>query len=155
MKKYTMKPSALWIICIVIALATAAASYLVWRYLSAYEILMFVLIAIFIFLGFLFGFWLLPAYFRRTVICLAEGEITIHTGIIFLRRAQVKLRSAQYVTRIASPLAKYSGFNFLAIHALGGNLLLPFLRQEDCDELEKALSEAIRGCDREIGQESE
>ncbi len=147
MRKFTLKPSALYIICGLIAIVTGAASYLVWRYLGSFDILMYVLIAIFVFLGLLFGFWLLPAYFRRTVVCLSADDITVHTGLIFFRREQMKLKTAQYVTRVSSPLSGITGFNFLVIHALGGNMLLPFLRTEDCDELERALSAAVTGAE--------
>lgn len=143
MKKFTFKPAALYIICAMIAILTSAASFLAWRYLKSHAVLMYMAIAIFVFVGVLLGLWLLPAYFRRTFICLSADSITIYTGIFYLKREQLRLSSAQYITRISTPLSSISGFNFLMIHALGGNMLLPFLKSEDCDEIERMLSNKI------------
>ena len=145
MRKFTLKPAALYIITGMLALILGGGCVLSWLYLSSMEILMYVLIAIFIAIWFILGFLLLPMYFRRTVIFLSPTEITLHTGIIFLRRSQIKLSSAQYVTRISAPLSGFSGFNFLVIHALGGSLILPFLSISDCDELERAIGAVICG----------
>lgn len=118
MRKFTLKPAALYIITGMFTLLFGGGCVLSWLYLSSMEILMYVLIAIFIAIWFILGFLLLPMYFRRTVIFLSPTEITLHTGIIFLKRSQIKLSSAQYVTRISAPLSGFRGSTFwLSTHS--------------------------------------
>ena len=135
MRKYTLKPSALYIICGAILVLAAALTLLVWQFLSSFKILMYALIGLFWGLAVLFGFILLPMYFRRTVIYISSNEITLHTGLIFLRREQVKMSAVQYVTRVSLPLGGVTGFNFIVARALGGSVVMPFLNVTDCDEI--------------------
>ena len=51
----------------------------------------------------------------------------------------MKLPAVQYVTKVSLPLSSLSGFNFIAVHALGGTMILPFLNSVDCDEILSAL----------------
>lgn len=139
MRKYTMKPAALYLMSGLIFAAAILASALIRAYLGSFKILMFSLIGIFLSLAVLFGLILLPMFFRRTVIYVSPGEITVHTGLLFLRREQMKMSAVQYVTRISLPLSGFSGFNFIAVRALGGTLLLPFLNSVDCDEIMNSL----------------
>ena len=41
----------------------------------------------------------------------------------------------QYVTRVSLPFSRALGFNFLVVRGLGGSIILPFLRYEDCQEI--------------------
>ena len=91
----------------------------------------------------LFGFIVLPSYFRRTVIYISDAEITIHTGIFFYKREFMKMSAVQYVTRISLPLSSFSGFNFILIRGLGGTIILPFLRTTDCDDITNLLHAKI------------
>lgn len=139
MRKYTLKPAALYAIDAVIFIIAALLSALSWYYLTSIKILMYVLIALFSGLAVIFGIFLLPIYFRRTVIYLSAEDITVHSGVIFYRREQMKISAAQYLTRFTMPFGSVFGFNFLVIHGLGGSLVLPFLREKDCREIEAAI----------------
>lgn len=139
MRKYTMKPAALYIISAAIFAVSAAATVLAVNYLSSFKIIMYVLIGLFWGTAVLFGLLLLPMFFRRTVIYVSGAEITVHTGIIMLRREQIKMSAVQYVTKISMPLSSFSGFNFIVVRALGGSIMMPFLNSVDCDEILSAI----------------
>ena len=139
MRKYTMKPAALYLISGTLFLAAALATLLSRAYLYSFEILMYSLIGLFWVIAVLFGLILLPMYFRRTVIYVSPAEITVHSGLLFLRRDHMKMSAVQYVTKISMPLSNLTGFNFIAAHALGGNILLPFLNSVDCEEIMNSL----------------
>ena len=140
MRKYLPKSTALTIIKLaILALITIGIRI----YLVSFRILMIVLICLFWTLGVLFGFIVLPSYFRRTVIYISDAEITIHTGIFFYKREFMKMSAVQYVTRISLPLSSFSGFNFILIRGLGGTIILPFLRTTDCDDITNLLHAKI------------
>lgn len=139
MRKYTLTPAAKHIICTAIFLLAAGATFLVLRYLSSIKILMYVLIGIFWTTAVLFGLLLIPMYFRRTVIYISGVEISVHTGLINLRRDHLKTSAIQYLTRMSLPLNGITGFNFIMVRAMGGSILLPFLRIQDCEEIENTL----------------
>ena len=143
MRKYTMKPAALYTICGVLFLAGALASGLAWRYLGSLKILMYSLVGLCFGTAVLFGVILLPMYFRRTVFYISQSEITVHTGLIYLKREHMKMSAVQYVTRISMPLSSLSGFNFVILRALGGNLVLPFLGTAECEEIAQAVQGEI------------
>ena len=139
MRKYTMKPAALYLISGALFLVAALATLLLRAYLDSFEILMYLMIGLFWVIAVLFGLILLPMYFRRTVIYISPTEITLHSGLIFLRRDHMKMSAVQYVTHVSMPLGGITGFNFIAVHALGGNVVLPFLNAVDCEEIMNTL----------------
>ena len=139
MRKYTMKPAALYIMCAALFVFAALATILCRVYLYSFEILMYSLIVIFWVSAILFGLILLPMYFRRTVIYISPTEITVHSGLFTLRRDHMKMSAVQYVTSVSVPLSAFSGFNFIAVKALGGSVILPFLRSSDCEEILNSL----------------
>ena len=145
MRKYTFKPSALYIMSVAMFLAAGIGSALAWRYLGSFRILMFVLIGLCVGAAVLFGLILLPMYFRRTVIYISQSEITVHTGLIFLKREHMKMSAVQYVTLISTPLGGVTGFNFVILRALGGSLVLPFLSVKDCEEILTVVQSEIAG----------
>ena len=135
MRKYTLKPSALYLICGAIFILAAALTFLAWQLLSSFRILMYALIGLFWVVAVVFGFFLIPMYFRRTVIYISSNEITVHSGLIFLRRDHMKMSAVQYVTKVSLPLGGVTGFNFIVVRALGGSVVMPFLNIIDCDEI--------------------
>ena len=104
-------------------------------YLVAFENLMMPVIGLFCITAVLFGSILLPAYFRRTVMYVSGAEISIHPGLFFYRRECMKIAAVQYVTTISFPLSRFSGFNFILVRGLGGTLVLPFLKRDDCEDI--------------------
>lgn len=143
MRKYTLKPSALYIMSCGMFLAAAIASLLAWKYLVSLKILMYVLVGLCFGAAVLFGLILLPMYFRRTVVYISPSEITVHTGLIFLRREHMKMSAVQYVTQISMPLSSVSGFNFVVLRGLGGNVFLPFLGTRECEEIHSVVETEI------------
>lgn len=139
MRKYTMKPAALYIMSGALFAVAVLATLLCRLYLYSFEILMYSLIGIFWFFAILFGLILLPMYFRRTVIYISPTEITVHSGLLMLKRDHMKMSAVQYVTSASMPLSAFSGFNFIAVKALGGSVILPFLRSSDCEEILNSL----------------
>ena len=135
MRKYTLKPAALYFIGGAMFAASVAATLLLRAYLVSFEILMYSLVGLFWGLSVLFGIILVPMYFRRTVIYVSTGEITVHTGLIMLRRVHMKMSAVQYVTRISVPILTLLGFNFIIIRALGASIVLPFLSAADSDSI--------------------
>ena len=139
MRKYTLKMTAMYLIGAALFILAAAGTFAARRYLVSFEILMYAVMGLLWGAAALFGLVLLPMFFRRTVIYLSSQEITVHTGLFFLRREHMRMLAVQYVTRISLPLGAFSGFNFIVVRALGGSLLLPFLNAVDCDEITAAL----------------
>ena len=139
MRKYTLKPAAMYLICGANFLLAALGTFLARRYLVSIEILMYAVMGLFWGIAGLLGLILLPMYFRRTVIYLSSAELTVHTGIFFLRREHMRISAIQYITKVALPLSGFSGFNFIVVRALGGSMVLPFLNSVDCDEIAAAL----------------
>lgn len=145
MRKYTLKPAALYFMAGAMLVLSAAATLLLRLYLVSFEILMYSLIGLFWGLSVLFGLILLPMFFRRSVIYISSEEITFHTGLIMLRRIHMKMSAVQYVTRISVPLLTLLGFNFIIIRALGGSIILPFLSAADSDAITDILHLEING----------
>lgn len=139
MRKYTLNRTALYLMSAALLIVSAAATLLARKYLASFQIFMYSLIGLFWTAAVLVGIVLLPLFFKRTVICISSAEITVHTGLFFLRRDYMKMSAVQYVTRISLPLSGITGFNFIVIRALGGSLLLPFLNVSDCEEILAAL----------------
>lgn len=135
MRKYTLKPTALYLIGGALFIVAAASTLVLRIYLSSMKILMYSLYGLFWGIAVLFGLILLPMYFRRTVIYISQTEITVHTGLFMLRRVHMKMSAVQYVTKVSMPLSTLTGFNFIVIRALGGNVVLPFLNAVDSDEI--------------------
>lgn len=135
MRKYTLKPAALYIMSGALFILAALVTLLAVQYLVSVKILMYSVIALFCAIAVLLGLILLPMYFRRTVIYISPYEITVHSGLIFLRRDHMKMSAVQYVTRVSLPLSGFSGFNFVILRALGGSIVLPFLNSVDADEI--------------------
>lgn len=145
MKRYRPKTSALIIISVaVIALAAGLTAFTA-VYLSRYKIIMTVLICLFWLAGLLFAAVLLPAYFARTEIFVSLADVSMHTGIVFVKHCHMRIGAVQYVTSIKTFLSKYTGFNFLILRGMGGGMVLPFLRLEDMNEMSDIFSSQLSG----------
>lgn len=143
MRKYTPKIAALYTIQALIFIVAVALTLLSVRYLSSFRILMSVIIIICWVASAIFGLWLLPMYFRRTVVYIGTSEISVHSGLIFLWREHMKASAVQYVSLVRAPLSSLTGFNFVFIHALGGTVVLPFLSSADAEEIITLLNSRI------------
>lgn len=144
MRKFTPLPAALLTLRILILIIAVAATVFSYIYLSPFRILMFTLIALFWTVALVFVLILLPIYFRRTVIYLSPTELSLHTCLVFSRREHMRVGAVQYLSMITLPLSKLTGFNFLAVHGLGGTIILPFLSSSDTVVIADALELEIQ-----------
>ncbi len=144
MRKFTPQQSALLTLRILILLVTVVATVLLYIYLSSFKIIMYTLIALFWVVALVFVLILLPIYFRRTVIYLSPTELSLHTGMIFSTREHMRVSAVQYLSMITLPFSRFTGFNFLAVHGLGGTMILPFLSLDDSVALADSLELEIQ-----------
>ncbi|MBQ8623236.1 MAG: hypothetical protein IJ424_02515 [Oscillospiraceae bacterium] len=144
MRKFTPKLAALLTLRISVLILTVAATVLIYVYLSPFKTVMYILIALFWAVALAFVLILLPAYFRRTVMYLSPTELSLHTGMIFLTREHMRVSAVQYISMITLPFSSITGFNFLAVHGLGGTMILPFLSSEDALTLADSLQLEIQ-----------
>lgn len=135
MRKYTPKTAAKTVIQLLVLAVALIATVAAKIYLSSYRILMITLVALFWVAAVIFAGIMLPVYFRRTVVYVSEAEISVHSGIVFLRREHMKADSMQYFSYVKTPLSNITGFNFITVHALGATVLLPFLSKKDAEEI--------------------
>lgn len=83
-------------------------------------------------------FWL-PFYLLRLTLTISSRELGLGTGCIFQKRQIMQRRAVQYVTLFTTPFSYFTGLNFLFIRALGGGMIVPFLKLSDCKEIVKNL----------------
>lgn len=143
MRKYTLSLAALRVIQISQLLLSVLITALSLIYLSSLKILMICIIAICWVITLLSAGLLLPLGFRKAVIYISTAEISFHYGILFRHRQHMRAESVQYVSQMKMPLSSVTGFNFVAIHALGATIILPFLKRKDSEEIITLLQERI------------
>ena len=143
MRKYTLSLAALRVIQISQLLLSVLITALSLIYLSSLKILMICIIAICWVITLLSAGLLLPLGFRKAVINISTAEISFHYGILFRHRQHMRAESVQYVSQMKMPLSSVTGFNFVAIHALGATIILPFLKRKDSEEIITLLQERI------------
>ncbi|MCC8130815.1 MAG: PH domain-containing protein [Ruminococcus sp.] len=139
MRKYQPKHAALIVIDVAIVLLTIILTCFTVGYLSNHKIIMTLLLCLFWLAAILFAAILLPGYFSRTVIYISPSEISMKTGIIYVKRHQMKTSAIQYVSTITTFMSKYTGLNFVILRAMGGTMVLPFLGVEDLREIEELM----------------
>lgn len=113
-------------------------------YLKAYPILMWIVIIICWSIYLIFGIIYSSVYFNRTCYYVSTNEVAKRSGIIYESKQLIKIKSIQYITTITTPLSEFTGFNFLKLNALGGNVFLLFLSKKDCEEIISLLSAIIK-----------
>ena len=91
----------------------------------------------------LIGIIWLPLYFARASYIVSSQEVIRNTGFFFRIRQTMKVSAIQYVTLIITPFSSVTGFNFVIINALGGNLLLFYLSKTDAEEIVRNLTATI------------
>lgn len=145
MRKYKQKKSALVIIGVTAIVLAAILTALAAAYLSRYKITMTVLICLFWLIALLFAAVLVPAYFERTVIYISPTDISMQTGILFVKRHHMRMSAVQYVTSVTTFFSKYTGFNFVIIRAMGGGMVLPFLTLSDALDITNLFNSRLSG----------
>ncbi len=139
MRKYQPKRAALIAIDVAIVVLATILTALTVGYLSNYRIIMTLLLCLFWLIAILFTAVLLPAYFARTIIYISPTDISMKTGIVYVKRHHMKADAIQYVSTITTFLSKYTGLNFVILRAMGGTMILPFLGLDDLHEIEELM----------------
>ncbi|MCD8006011.1 MAG: PH domain-containing protein [Oscillospiraceae bacterium] len=139
MRKYQPKRAALIAIDVAIVVLAILLTAITVGYLSNYKIIMTLLLCLFWLVAILFAAVLLPAYFSRTVIYISPAEISMKTGIVYVKRHHMKFSAVQYVSTVTTFMSKYTGLNFVILRAMGGTMILPFLGVEDVREIEELM----------------
>ncbi|MCD7771154.1 MAG: hypothetical protein LUH23_03585 [Oscillospiraceae bacterium] len=139
MRKYQPKRAALIVIDVAIVVLAILLTIIVVGYLSNYRIIMTLLLCLFWLAAILFSAVLLPAYFSRTVIYISPTDISMKTGIVYVKRHHMKADAIQYASTITTFLSKYTGLNFVILRAMGGTMVLPFLGLNDVREIEELM----------------
>ena len=144
MKKYYPTKSSLTLLKVILLLLTVGCCLLFRHYLKAYPIIMWTFVFIFCMLYIAFSSIWLPLFFSKTVYYVSILEVSKQSGVIFEAKQLMKVKSVQYITRINTPLSRFTGFNFIKLNALGGSITLLFLSKQDADEISATISAAIR-----------
>ena len=139
MRKYQPKRAALIVIDVAIVVIAALLTAHTVGYLSHHKIIMTLFLCLFWLAAILFAAILLPAYFSRTVIYISPTDISMKTGIVYLKRHHMRASAVQYVSTITTFMSKYTGLNFVILRAMGGTMILPFLGLEDVREIEELM----------------
>ena len=143
-KKYRPSASGLGIIRLVLIAACVAVVILSRRYLSAYPMIMYLVIGIFCAGAFAAGMIILPIVFAKSTYTVSDDEILKVSGMFFISRQYMKTSCIQYITTVTTPLSKLTGMNFIIVNALGGRMIMLFLSKKDALEISATLNRTIR-----------
>lgn len=100
------------------------------------QALILVLLAIYV----VFIIILLPTWYKTIKYTITDKAIISRTGLFSRTYRIMKLSAIQHASKISMPLSKITCFNFISLGALGGNVVLMFLSDEDCTEIMKTLN---------------
>ncbi|WRS26787.1 PH domain-containing protein [Oscillospiraceae bacterium MB08-C2-2] len=90
--------------------------------------------------GFLFMyFFYLPAKYHRLSYTIAEGQLVKHSGVFYRRVLRMPLRSVRYTSLYMNPLGSFWKIGSVLVVAAGGRMMLPGLRLEEIESLNRAL----------------
>lgn len=99
------------------------------------EKVLIALMLIFLALYVVFILILLPMWYKTIKYVIKDKEIISYTGLFSRTYRIMKLSAIQHASRISMPAAKVTCFNFIAVNALGGRMVLMFLSDRDCKEI--------------------
>ena len=86
----------------------------------------------------------LPILYNSINYYVGKNDIASISGVFFRAKRYMKMSSIQYVTKITTPLSKYTGLNFIVISAHGGRMAFTFLSKSDVDEITTYIMNCIR-----------
>lgn len=86
----------------------------------------------------------LPLYFKNTVYHVSKEDVIKYSGFFIKSQQYMKVSSVQYVTKLFTPFSKYTGFNFLKLNALGGDIVLLFLTKADAEAISSVIFSSIK-----------
>lgn len=85
----------------------------------------------------------LPILYNSINYFIGKNDISSVSGVFFKTKRYMKMTSIQYVTKITTPLSKYTGLNFLVISAHGGRMVFTFLSKSDVEEISSYIMNCI------------
>ena len=71
-------------------------------------------------------------------------DVIKYSGFFIKSQQYMKVSSVQYVTKLFTPFSKYTGFNFLKLNALGGDIVLLFLTKADAEAISSVIFSSIK-----------
>ena len=144
MKKYYPSKKSLILLRVDLFLISLALSIIARLYLYPYPIIMWTAMLIFWSAFILVAMIFMPLYFAKTWYYVSPHEVSKQSGVLVESKQLMKVKSIQYLTRIVTPLSKFTGFNFIKLNALGGSIVLMFLSKNDANDITATISAAIR-----------
>ena len=155
--KFNASKTAQHILQIFVITVNALFALAEWLLLRSYPIIMWSAIALYTLFAALVSFVYLPAYFTNIRYVLRRGQLSKSTGFYITTTSSMKTDAIQYVTLITTPLSEYTGLNFISVNALGGRLILMFMRRDDAEKLYSALRKltSSHGSEAESGERQE
>ena len=144
MKKYNTSKKSLSLLKVYLFFVFLFLTILSRLYLYSYPIIMWTIILIFWSLFIVGAMIILPIYFAKTCYYVSPYEVSKQSGVFVESKQLMKVKSIQYITKIVTPLSKFTGFNFLKLNALGGSIVLMFLSKNDANDIASTIAAAIR-----------
>ena len=144
MKKYYADKTGIGILFVIMFLVIIILIILSMVFLSFLPILMWIAVGLFVSTFFAVVIVWLPLYFKNLCYFITDEEVVANTGVFFKNKRIMKLSAVQYFTCVTTPFSEKTGFNFVVLNALGGNIILLFLSHGDMDEIAQMLSLVIK-----------
>lgn len=133
-KSYHADNAALYFLQILICLVSAGLSAIAASFLSFWSIFMWIAIAIFVGIGVIVSFLILPLLFRKLLCTVTASQINVQSGIFLRKEQSIRMNTIQFVQIISGPFNGALGMNFIILHVYGGQLSVLFLSKKDCQD---------------------
>ena len=75
---------------------------------------------------------ILPMWYKSFKYVIYENRIVSYSGIFSRTFRIMRIGAIQHASHVSMPFSKYTCFNFIRLSALGGNIIMFFLSDEDC-----------------------
>lgn len=131
MKEYCADTAALRLIQVLFCLIAAGLSTAAAMFLDPFPKFMWAAIAVFVGIGLLVSFLVLPLLFRKFRCVVTATQISVRSGIFVHREQSIRMNTIQFVQIISGPFDGILGMNFIILHVYGGQLAVLFLGKDD------------------------
>lgn len=102
---------------------------------NAVEIIVWSIAGVFAMIYIMYILIILPLWYNNARYYVTDRDVIAQTGVLVKNKHYMKLSAIQYTTRIAAPLGRKCGFNFIIFNGYGGRLMFTFLSKKDADEI--------------------
>ena len=79
--------------------------------------------------------WYYPIKYRKLSYNIDDNILVVNCGVIYRRRKSIFLNNIQYITSFKTPLQSLCGLRTVVVHAAGGFISIPNLKDSDADIL--------------------